>query len=169
MIKIVRNDGKILEYREPICVHRIISQFPGHSLSHNNTYLLPDAKLFSGRLYYLLPTIRNKKKTKKVTFANPEAEDNQNLLREDDDDYTGESNSNKIAGDDNKNVSVVRMKIIVHKQELEKLLEGGSVHEMIYQTLEKQLVVNDDSDVDCNSGWRPCLDTIPEAESLRRT
>ncbi|CAL9229067.1 unnamed protein product, partial [Arabidopsis halleri] len=169
VIKIVRNDGKVLEYREPISVHHILTQFSGHSLSHNNTHLLPDAKLLSGRLYYLLPTTMNKKKVnKKVTFANPEVEDNERSLREEED--TSESNSN-IDGDDNKNVTVVRMKIVVHKQELEKLLQGGSVHEMMYQTLEKQLLLTDDGDDldECNSGWRPALDSIPESESLRRT
>ncbi|KAG7554023.1 hypothetical protein ISN44_As11g003110 [Arabidopsis suecica] len=170
VIKIVRNDGKVLEYREPISVHHILTQFSGHSLSHNNTHLLPDAKLLSGRLYYLLPTTMNKKKVnKKVTFANPEVEDDERSLTEQEED-TSESNSN-IDGDDNKNVTVVRMKIVVHKQELEKLLQGGSVHEMMYQTLEKQLLLNDDGDDldECNSGWRPALDSIPESESLRRT
>ncbi|AED90667.1 hypothetical protein AtNW77_Chr5g0086781 [Arabidopsis thaliana] len=169
VIKIVRDDGKVLEYREPISVHHILTQFSGHSISHNNTHLLPDAKLLSGRLYYLLPTTMTKKKVnKKVTFANPEVEGDERLLREEED--SSESNSN-IDGDDTKNVTVVRMKIVVHKQELEKLLQGGSVHEMMYQTLEKQLLLtsSDDDDLECNSGWRPALDSIPESESLRRT
>ncbi|XP_010490882.1 PREDICTED: uncharacterized protein LOC104768579 [Camelina sativa] len=170
VIKIVRNDGKVLEYREPVSVGHILTQFSGHTLSHNNTYLLPDAKLLSGRLYYLLPTMIKKKVNKKVTFANPEVEeedDERRSLRDDDDD-TSESNNN-IDGDENK--SVVRMKIIVHKQELEKLLQGGSVHEMMYQTLEKQLLLtsSDDDDLDCNRSWKPLLDSIPESESLRRT
>ncbi|EOA21663.1 hypothetical protein CARUB_v10002084mg [Capsella rubella] len=168
VIKIVRNDGKVLEYREPVCVHHILTQFSGHSLSHNNTHLLPDAKLISGRLYYLLPTSMIKKKVnKKVTFANPEVEeddDERSPLREDDD--SSESNSKIMDG-------VVRMKIVVHKQELEKLLQGGSVHEMMYQTLEKQQLLvtddHDDGDLECYSGWRPMLDSIPESESFRRT
>ncbi|KAL1201510.1 hypothetical protein V5N11_002710 [Cardamine amara subsp. amara] len=169
VIKIVRNDGKVLEYTEPVSVHHILTQFSGHSLSHNNTHLLPDAKLLSGRLYYLLPTTMNKKKTKikKVTFASPEVEDDERLPIEDDESV--ESNiKSTIDGDDNKKVSVVRMKIVVHKQELEKLLQGGSVHEMMYETLEKQLLLTGD-DLECNNrGWRPMLDSIPESESLRR-
>ncbi|KAF8118874.1 hypothetical protein N665_0002s0176 [Sinapis alba] len=160
VIKIVRNDGKVLEYRKPICVHHILTQFSGHSVFDNNTscHLLPDAKLLSGRLYYLLPTTINKKKTKKVTFADPEVEE------EDDHDDTSQSKSNK---GENTNASVVRMKIVVSKQELEKLLQGGSVHEMVYQTLEKQVLHTDDDDDDnleCNGGWRPVLDSIPESE-----
>ncbi|CAN8237352.1 unnamed protein product [Cochlearia groenlandica] len=168
VIKIVRNDGKVLEYREPISVHNILSQFSNHSLSHNNTChhnLLPhDAKLLSGNLYYLLPTTTITKKTKKVTFATPEVE-------EDDDDDTCKSNININDDDDDakKSVShVVRMKIVVHKQELEKLLQGGSLHEMVYQSLEKQCSLSDhddddNNDLECNKSWRPILDCIPES------
>ncbi|KAJ0235143.1 hypothetical protein HA466_0267560 [Hirschfeldia incana] len=166
VIKIVRNDGKVLEYRKPICVHHILTQFSGHSVFDNNTscHLLPDAKLLSGRLYYLLPTTMNKKKTKKVTFANPEVEEKERLTSQDDHDDTCESKSNI---DDNKTVGAVRMKIVVRKQELKKLLQGGSVHEMVYQTLEKHVLHTDDDDDDnleCNGGWRPVLDSIPESE-----
>ncbi|CAA7033986.1 unnamed protein product [Microthlaspi erraticum] len=174
VIKIVRNDGKVLEYREPINVHHILTQFSGHSLFDNTTktntghqhhHLLPHVKLLSGRHYYLLPTttITNKKKIKKVTFADPEVEDAERLLSEEvDHDDTGESKSNR---DDSTTVSVVRMKIVVHKQELEKLLQGGSVHEMVYQSLEKQrFLTDDDDDLDCNRGWRPVLGCIPESD-----
>ncbi|CAN6867098.1 unnamed protein product [Brassica oleracea] len=161
VIKIVRNDGKVLEYREPTTVHHILTQFSGHTLFDSNTcHLLPDAKLLSGHLYYLVPTTTKKKKTKKVAFADPEVEEDARLLREDVVD-TGESNPN-TDGDDNKNVSVMRMKIVVSKQELEKLLQGGSVHEILYQTLEKQTLLTDDDNLECNRGWRPMLDSIPE-------
>ncbi|KAL0708951.1 hypothetical protein Bca4012_015929 [Brassica carinata] len=162
VIKIVRNDGKVLEYRKPICVHHILTQFSGHSVFDNNTscHLLPDAKLLSGRLYYLLPTTINKKKTKKVTFADPEVEEYNH-------DDTSESKGSK---DNNTNASVVRMKIVVRKQELEKLLQGGSVHEMVYQTLEKQVLHTDDDDdnLECNRGLRPVLDSIPESEHFSK-
>ncbi|KAF8115320.1 hypothetical protein N665_0029s0155 [Sinapis alba] len=167
VIKIVRSDGKVLEYREPTNVHHILTQFSGHSLFDNNStcHLLPDDKLLTGRLYYLVPTTTNKKKNKKVTFADPEVEEDARLLREDhvaDHQTAGESNSNTDGDDDNKKVSVMRMKIVVSKQELEKLLQGGSVHEMVYQTLEKQILLTDDDNLECNRGWRPVLDSIPE-------
>ncbi|ESQ40302.1 hypothetical protein EUTSA_v10014801mg [Eutrema salsugineum] len=169
VIKIVRNDGKVLEYREPIRVHHILTQFSGHSLFDNNTrhhrHLLPEAKLLSGRLYYLLPTTmnQNKKKNKKVTFANPEVED-ERLVNEDHDDDSGTESSTNSSDDNKINLSVVRMKIVVHKQELEKLLQGGPVHEMMYQSLEKQVLLTDhhDDNLECNRGWRPVLDCIPE-------
>ncbi|KAG2262482.1 hypothetical protein Bca52824_069561 [Brassica carinata] len=163
VIKIVRNDGKVLEYREPTTVHHILAQFSGHTLFDNNNtcHLRPDAKLLSGRLYYLVPTTTSKKNTKKVTFADPEVEEDESLLREDVAGHTGESNSNND-GDDNKNVSVTRMKIVVSKQELEKLLQGGSVHEMMYKSVEKQILLSDDENLERDIGWRPVLDSIPE-------
>ncbi|CAH8305016.1 unnamed protein product [Eruca vesicaria subsp. sativa] len=115
VIKIVRNDGKVLEYRKPICVHQIL-------------------------------TTMNKKNTKKVTFADPgvEEEEEEKIPSEDEHHHdTGESKSNR---DDNKSVSVVRVKIVVRKQELEKVLQGGSVHEMMYQSLEKQDLHSEDDD-----------------------
>ncbi|KAF3550971.1 hypothetical protein DY000_02008601 [Brassica cretica] len=63
-------------------------------------------------------------------------------------DHTGERTIN-TDDDDNKNVSVMRMKIVVSKQELEKLLQGWSFHEMVYQTLEKQTLLSDDDNLQC--------------------
>ncbi|KAH0925633.1 hypothetical protein HID58_017889, partial [Brassica napus] len=54
-------------------------------------------------------------------------------------------------GDDNKNVSVMRMKIVLSKQELEKLLQGESFHEMVYQNLGKQTLLSDDNNLQCNT------------------
>ncbi|CAN6816432.1 unnamed protein product, partial [Brassica oleracea] len=71
------------------------------------------------------------------------------LLREGISDYTGERTRN-TDGDDNKNVSIMRMKIVLSKQELEKLLQGGSFHEMVYQTLGKQTLPSDDNNLQCN-------------------
>nr|VDC97514.1 unnamed protein product [Brassica oleracea] len=44
----------------------------------------------------------------------------------------------------------MRMKIVLSKQELEKLLQGGSFHEMVYQTLGKQTLLSDDNNLQCN-------------------
>ena len=66
-------------------------------------------------------------------------------------DHTSERTSN-TDGDDNKNVSVMRMKIVLSKQELEKLLQGGSFHAMVYQTIGKQTLNSDDNNLQCNTG-----------------
>ncbi|KAG2250241.1 hypothetical protein Bca52824_080377 [Brassica carinata] len=51
----------------------------------------------------------------------------------------------------------MKMKIVLSKQKLEKLLQGGSFHEMVYQTLEKQTFLSDDNNLQCNTSWRPML------------
>nr|VDD59805.1 unnamed protein product [Brassica oleracea] len=84
------------------------------------------------------------------------------LLRKGVADHTGER-TNNTDGDDNKNVSVMKMKIVLSKQKLEKLLQGGSFHEMVYQTLEKQTFLSDDNNLQCNTSWRPMLDSIAES------
>ncbi|KFK38400.1 hypothetical protein AALP_AA3G108100 [Arabis alpina] len=169
VIKIMRNDGKVVEYRGPMKVHHILTQFSNHyslfdSLS-NNSHLPPQSKLLCGRLYYLMPkdttTIHCKnttKTTKKVSFANPEVEkeEEEDRLRDCSDNNTKE-----------KSVSVVRVKMVVSKQELEKLLQGGSVHELVYRSLAKQHLSHDDDDNgddECQGGWRPLLDSIPESD-----
>ncbi|CAH8356419.1 unnamed protein product [Eruca vesicaria subsp. sativa] len=155
VIKIMRNDGEVVEYRGPMHVHDILTQFSGHyslfdSLS-NNYHLHPQAKLLCGRLYYLMPkqttTVKHKKK---VRFVNPEVENKEG------DGYCGDNTEEKSP-------SVVRVKMVVSKQELEKLLQGGSVHEMVYRSLAKQHLCHDDDEDTCVRGWRPLLDSIPES------
>lgn len=152
VIKIMRNDGEVVEYRGRMHVHDILTQFSGHyslfdSLS-NNYHLNPQAKLLCGRLYYLMPkqatTIKHRKTNKEVRFANPEVEKEEGDRLTDYSDNTTE-----------KSPSVVRVKMVVSKQELEKLLQGGSVHEVVYRSLDKQHVCHDDDAADeCLSGWR---------------
>ncbi|CAH8339496.1 unnamed protein product [Eruca vesicaria subsp. sativa] len=151
VIKIMRNDGEVVEYRGPMKVHDILTQVSGHyslfdSLS-NNCHLHPQAKLLCGRLYYLIPkqtsTVKHKK-TKKVRFANPEVEKEEDTKE--------------------KSPSVVRVKMVVSKQELEKLIQGGSVQEMVYRSLDKQHLCHDAAAAECLRGWRPLLDSIPESD-----
>ncbi|XP_010543499.1 PREDICTED: uncharacterized protein LOC104816397 [Tarenaya hassleriana] len=167
-IKIVRNDGKVLEYREPMKVHQILTQFSGHKLFDaisNTQHLNPEAKLVHGRLYYLVPVPMGKKKmAKKVSFANPEVKHQEEEAEEEEKERLREDDDHNKENDD-KNVKVVRVKIVVTKQELQKLLEGGSVHEMVNQALGKQdSLVSNDLDECCNRGWKPALDSIPELE-----
>ncbi|EOA14078.1 hypothetical protein CARUB_v10027215mg [Capsella rubella] len=171
VIKIMRNDGKVVEYKGPMKVHHILTQFSPHyslfdSLS-NNCHLHPQAKLLCGRLYYLLPmdTSSTIKTIKKVRFANPEVEKQEEQEQEQEQDSFIGSCDNTME----KTNGFVRVKMVVSKQELEKLLEGGSVHDMVYRTLAKQHLCDDDDgdggeDDECHKGWRPLLDSIPETD-----
>ncbi|KAL0857841.1 hypothetical protein Bca101_062995 [Brassica carinata] len=142
----MRNDGEVVEYRGPMHVHDILAQFSGHyslfdSLS-NNYHLHPQAKLLCGRLYYLMPkqatTIKHSKtKNPEVRFANPEVE------KKEGDGLTDYGDNTK-----EKSPSLVRVKMVVSKQELKKLLLGGSVHEMVYRSLAQQHMCHDDDAAD---------------------
>ncbi|KAM3324937.1 hypothetical protein P3S67_000061 [Capsicum chacoense] len=78
VVKVIKTDGKILEYKAPIKVYQILSQFPGHVISNSlqiiDQNLLPNDDLLSGQIYYLLPQLPMhpppKSPKKKVKFAN---------------------------------------------------------------------------------------------------
>ncbi|KAH1039783.1 hypothetical protein J1N35_041526 [Gossypium stocksii] len=71
LIRVMKTDGKILEYQPPIKVEQVLSDFPAHAISDTFSgfhHFQPDAKLLPGHLYYLVPlpsTAINKCKEKK--------------------------------------------------------------------------------------------------------
>ncbi|KAE8666158.1 fus3-complementing family protein [Hibiscus syriacus] len=123
VIRVMEPGGKILEYQPPINVQQVLSNFSSHALSDSFSsfcHLRHDAKLLSGKLYYLVPLPSpSKKGKKKVWFSNPEVYNN----------------------DDQENPGgVVRIKLIISKQELQELLEKGGVSakDMVSQIQSKQ-------------------------------
>ncbi|XP_021908610.1 uncharacterized protein LOC110822737 [Carica papaya] len=152
VVKVMRTDGKILEYKAPTNVHQVLSEFSGHAISDSFPdfrHLQPDTKLLGGNLYYLvpLPLARQERKKKKVRFSNPEVEEN------------GGQGS-----------GFVRIKLVISKQELQELLQKGgeeSVHEIVSKIQSKQLRIkeidheSDGGDTNCR-GWKPVLESIPE-------
>ncbi|GLT40646.1 hypothetical protein SLA2020_147630 [Shorea laevis] len=148
VIKVMKTDGKILEYQAPIKVHQVLSEFSGHALSESFPglqHLLPDAELFSGNLYYLIPLPSSSPKVKKkVRFSIPEVDGEQ---------ATG----------------TVRIKLVISKQELQEMLhkKGLSVHEMISEAQSKQQSESKtgmpDGDDNCR-GWKPVLESIVEVD-----
>lgn len=59
VVRVAKQDGKILEFSYPICVRDILANFPANDIgvSENTTEPLSrDHELKVGRLYYLLPT-----------------------------------------------------------------------------------------------------------------
>lgn len=141
----MRPDGKILEYRAPINVQQVLSDFSGHVISDSFQalqYLLPDTKLRGGQLYYLIPLPKPSPEVKKkVRFSTPDEESKQE---------TG----------------VVRIKLVISKQQLQEMLqkEGVSVDDMVSQLKDKQQIQNVDT---CNNNdkiWKPVLESIPEID-----
>ncbi|KAK1404718.1 Glutaminase-asparaginase [Heracleum sosnowskyi] len=146
LVQVIKTDGKILEYNAPLKVHQVLSEYSGHAISRTlqvTEHLRPDAELRAGQLYYLLP----------VPISSMEL----------DKEY---SNTKEVAGEENR--GVVRIKLVIRKQDLEEMLrEGGTIEDVIVQLQNNQLVdtfKNLDTDASKNStGWKPVLPSIPEA------
>ncbi|KDP37299.1 hypothetical protein JCGZ_06753 [Jatropha curcas] len=148
VVKVMKPDGKILEYKSPIRVQQVLSDFSGFAVSASVQalqHLLPDAKLLGGNLYYLVPLpLPSPEAKKKVRFSIPEGEDKQET--------TG----------------VVRIKLVISKQELQELLQKGGVSiDYIVSQFQDQKRVDgvDISDNDDNrKAWKPVLESIPEID-----
>ncbi|KAF9598729.1 hypothetical protein IFM89_031397 [Coptis chinensis] len=142
-VKIMKTDGKILEYQTPLRVQQVLSEFSGHAISDSlpvQRHLCADTDMLSGRLYYLLPPPLPTKEANKsmITVSSTKEETKQG---------TG----------------VVRIKIVITKQELKEMLAKGgipSVDDMVSQ-LQKKTKDEVDCDRNCN-GWKPVLQSIPE-------
>ncbi|XP_055811616.1 uncharacterized protein LOC129881436 [Solanum dulcamara] len=160
VVKVIKTDGKILEYKSPIKVHQILSQFPSHVISNSlqviNQNLLPNDDMLRGKIYYLLPILPIPKPTtkKKVKFA-----DDQLLVEE----------------KAKPKIEALRIKLVISKKELQALLmstEGGSItldHIVQRRVKEEQIITNkiksyviEDYSTDQGKGWKPILENIPE-------
>lgn len=147
LVQVMKTDGKILEYKAPLKVHQVLSEYSGHAISHTlqvTQHLCPDAKLRAGQLYYLLP----------VPLSSMEL----------DKEYT--NTKKEVAGKEN--CGAVRIKLVIRKQDLEEMLsKGGTIEDVILQLQNNQMVDSFkslDADASKNSrGWKPVLPSIPEA------
>ncbi|CAA2970506.1 uncharacterized protein LOC111404060 [Olea europaea var. sylvestris] len=145
VIKVIKIDGKILEYKAPLEVHHVLSEFSHHAISDKLPvvqYMNPNAKMKGGQLYYLLPlpvaSPRIKKK-KTVRFAD----------------------SVKEAGEA---TGVVRIKLVISKQDLQAMLRKGgvSVDDLVSkQSTHKVDTIDRIGNMNCR-GWTPALDGVPE-------
>jgi len=142
----MKADGKILEYKTPIKVEEVLLHFSGHAVSESLTvvrYLEPQRKLVRGQLYHLvaLPP-PSPKSNKKVRFAEPEVEDVE------------------------KSNNVVRIKLVISKQELQNMLqnEGFSVTKMLSLVHENKGEDLSQKNDDVSQGWKPVLESIPEVK-----
>ncbi|RDX64331.1 hypothetical protein CR513_57120, partial [Mucuna pruriens] len=146
VVKIVKSDGKVMEYKTPIKVEEVLIQFSGHAVSESVQalrYLEPNTKLLKGQLYYLVPLPPpSPKSNKKVRFADPEVQDVQKS-------------------------NVVRIKLVISKQELQDMLQNGgfSVSNMLSLVHEdKGQDLSQKSDHDFSQAWKPALESIPEVK-----
>lgn len=133
VLRVVKTDGKILEYRVPILVKDLLLNFDGFGVrvSQRSTQgLPPNYELRVGHVYYLLPTA--------VSVAS--AEDSSPKNRE------GFADGAK------------RIKVIITKQQLEELLSKKMSIEDVLASVRIEAV----DGAACATSWRPKLETIPE-------
>lgn len=154
LVSVMKTDGKIIEYKAPIKVHQVLSEFSNHSLSDKLPvvkHLHPNTEMLQGHLYYLLPLpvapqpTETKKKIKKtVRFS---------------EDIVEQEEERRTSG-------VVRIKLVITKQELQAMLgkEGVSVEDMLSQKPIKIGDVNEEDGNICLKGWLPALESIPELD-----
>lgn len=148
-VSVTKTDGKIIEYKAPITVQEVLSEFSHHAISDNLPvvrHLHPNTPLLRGRLYYLLPlpvAPQPPKKKKKVRF------------------------SEDVVEEERRTSGVVRIKLVITKQELQAMLEkeGVSVEDVISR-VQKEPIKITGSDLDGGSmalkGRSPALESIPE-------
>ncbi|OWM82529.1 uncharacterized protein LOC116208616 [Punica granatum] len=141
VVRIIKKDGKVLEYRTPLRVHQVLSDFEGqHAISEGipeKEYLRLDSMLVGGRSYYLVPLARpvkmeKKKKKKKVRFAD------------------------QLETEGGTGGAVVRVKLLISRRELQELLERGAVS--VSRFSEASAVCRGNS----SEEWKPVLEHIPE-------
>ncbi|MED6159235.1 hypothetical protein PIB30_040439 [Stylosanthes scabra] len=186
MVRVMKSDGKILEYKPPIKVHQVLAQFSGHNAISKSLqqihHLHPNTKLLKGQMFYLVPVSPSQKsssrKKKKVTFAEQEvvvmeekgAMENSNT--NDDDDNNNNNNNN----------GVVRIKVVISKQKLQDMMmmkkgevisvdellsladHGGNINNgrVIEECDDNNNNINNNLGYNCSIGWKPCLESIPE-------
>ncbi|KAI3447463.1 hypothetical protein Pfo_004128 [Paulownia fortunei] len=151
VVRVMKTDGKILEYKSPIKVHQVLSEFSHHAISDKLPvvkHLHPNAEMLQGHLYYLLPLPVPpppiKKKKKAVHFSDDVLED------------AGQA------------TGVVRIKLVISKQELQAMLSTGgiSVADVISKVWKEESTNKaksyDRDDVVISKGWSPALESIPE-------
>lgn len=149
-VSVMKTDGKIIEYKAPITVQEVLSEFSHHAISDKLPvvkHLHPNTPLLRGRLYYLLPLLpvapQPPKKKKKVRF------------------------SEDVVEEERRTSGVVRIKLVITKQELQAMLEkeGVSVEDVI-SCVQKEPIKIAGSDLDGGSmalkGRSPALESIPE-------
>ncbi|RDY06790.1 hypothetical protein CR513_09164, partial [Mucuna pruriens] len=134
MVRVMKSDGKVVEYKTPIKVHQVLNQFPGHAISESLHHLNPNTRLLQGRLYYLVPPPENFSK-KRLRFAEAEGEE----------------------GD------LLRIKLVLSKQELKDMLQKGGISVNEVLSLVHAQKGMDDGVHGCNKyndgspGWKPAL------------
>ncbi|KAJ4849609.1 hypothetical protein Tsubulata_020965 [Turnera subulata] len=155
-IKVIKPDGKILEYRAPVRVEQVLSGFSNHAISDSLQvlhHLLPDTNLNGGQLYYLVPlplpilSVVPTMVKKKVRFSIPEDQKE----KEEEEEEVQEN-------------GVVRIKLVISKQKLQEMLQRGgiSVEDMVSHLSSRSTASTQGADESLQNaaGWNPLQEAL---------
>ncbi|XP_068636144.1 uncharacterized protein [Aristolochia californica] len=136
ILRVVKKDGKILEYSKSILVKDVLLNFDycGIGVTQNASQLLPlSYELKVGHLYYLLPSVCDK-----------------------DTEEESPVDGSVVAH------GIKRIKVIITKQQLQQLMSRKMSVEEVLTGLQGCLW----NDVDSETSWKPKLETISEGSEL---
>ena len=136
-LKIVKSDGKVLEFTTPTLVKDVLVNFTGfvigssQDVSHHH-HLSPEFELKMGQVYYMLPSPQ-------PTALPP---------------------PHSFIQDSHKSRSTRRVRIVLTKKELQHLLaKQVSIEDLIMHQLQHTTLY---SNLESSSTWKPALAAIPE-------
>ncbi|XP_059669400.1 uncharacterized protein LOC132314571 [Cornus florida] len=135
VLRVVKTDGKVLEFSKPLRVENLLVEFSGSGVSVSKEAfqcLPPNYELKLGRIYYLLPLPGS------VTAINP-------------------AGVSSIDCTEQKR-AVKRIKMVVTKRQLQDLLSKKVSVEDVLSGMERKRRRPIDSSV----SWKPKLESIPE-------
>lgn len=178
-IRVMRADGKVLEFRAPISVNDLLHGHEGYTVVHPDTVQEPlplDYKLVPGELYYLLPAQTNdigscvkehpavlSIPTQSMTMADfSQSKDAHDSRSE----YVSlEHGRTKVVSAVKNGEGAVRLKVVITKQQLAALLAKDPTTKI--SALENLMVrlpqvARDSTSSAKNCGWRPALERIAE-------
>jgi len=172
-IRVMRADGKVLEFRSPVSVDDLLNGHEGYSVVHPDTVqepLRPDYKLVPGELYYLLPAQANDASCLKEHPISIPIESMSDISKSEGEDdsrseYASEHGRTKVVSAVKNGNGAVRMKVVITKQQLAALLAKDPTSKIsALESLMVRLpeVARDSTSSPRNCGWRPALERIAE-------
>lgn len=165
-IMVTRSNCKIMEFTAPLVVKDPISAYPQHLVVHSQDAkcrsLSPNQKLLPGQLYRLLLIPNSPSLSKEAVISEATSTDNGGITREKRA-STRLASSVKCVQNDS---GTVRVKMVISKRKLEALLSECSGKEKSVEQVMMQLQCKGKEEQvakRCCAGWRPSLQSIPEA------
>lgn len=142
VLRVVKTDGKVLEFRAPTLVKDMLVNFSGSGISVSkqaSELLPPNYKLKPGKVYYMIP-----------------------LLGSVASDASSAGIISSVYVTEKDRAATRRIKIVITKQQLQELLTKQiSVQEVLSASgLEQKSCSSNDS----STNWKPKLESIPELE-----